>query len=79
MLQKKLENTSKQVSKIIANFGNVHKDLQELRTEFIQSQSQDEPEDNEDLQLKSSINQKEQQVEKMINDFDKIRHGLAQI
>jgi len=59
LLQKKLENTSKQVSKIIANFGNVHKDLQELRNEFIQSQSQDEPEDSEDVQLKSSINQKE--------------------
>lgn len=35
LLQKKLENTSKQVSKIIKNFGNVHKDLKELKTEYI--------------------------------------------
>jgi hypothetical protein len=37
LLQRKLENTSKQVMKIIQNFGNVHKDLQELKNEYIQS------------------------------------------
>ena len=77
LLQKKLENTSKQVSKIIANFGNVHKDLQDLKTEYIQSQNQDESDDSENVQLE--IDQKEIQVAKMKKEFSKIRQGLAQI
>ena len=69
--------------KIIQNFGNVHKDLQELKNEYIQSQMSDGPDDSEDVQLssqlKQSIDMKEQKVQKMMENFEKIRKGLSQI
>jgi hypothetical protein len=38
-LQTKFENTKKQVMAIVSNFGKIRSDLQELKTEYIQEQS----------------------------------------
>ena len=55
----------------------LYQTFQDLKTEYIQSQNQDESDDSENVQLE--IDQKEIQVAKMKKEFSKIRQGLAQI
>lgn len=39
-LKTKFDSTKKQVMEIVSNFGKIHSDLQELKTEYIQEQAQ---------------------------------------
>lgn len=60
-LKTKFDSTKKQVMEIVSNFGKIHSDLQELKTEYIQEQQNNlvqtgdimSPEENLQIQLSS--------------------------
>ena len=87
-LQTKFENTKKQVMAIVNNFGKIRSDLQELKTEYIQEQSnmnnylqltESSDTDAKVTEIKMRLNEKRHEVQEMVVEFQKMHNDLRSI
>lgn len=87
-LQTKFENTKKQVMAIVNNFGKIRSDLQELKTEYIQEQSnmnnylqlsESADTDAKVTEIKMRLNEKRHEVQEMVVEFQKMHNDLRSI
>ena len=87
-LQTKFENTKKQVMAIVNNFGKIRSDLQELKAEYIQEQSnlnnyiqlgESSDTDAKVTELKAQLNEKRHEVMNMVVEFQKMHNDLRSI